>query len=168
MWKSKIVRQTIVCLVAAAVFFTASHTDIALLQKGSQTAVAYLSQNYTVGDGLAAAKTGVQTIAGAPAAMTGAILTAKEKMKFGKPIDDVKDGETVSVYAVGAGTVTSVGENDKIGKFIKITHGDEAVSIYGNCETIQVKELDRVKKGQAIATFKKEEGHDFYYSLNEK
>ena len=168
MWKSKIVKQTIFCLVMVIAFLAASHTGAGPLQQGSQAVVAYLSQNYTVGDVMAAAKTSVQTAARAPAAMTSAILEAKEETKYGTPIDEVKDGETVSVYAAGAGTVTSVGENDQIGKFIKITHGDGAVSIYGNCETVHVQELDRVKKGQAIATFKKEPGKDFYYSLSEK
>lgn len=168
MWKSKIVKQTMVCLVMAAAFLAASHTGVGPLRQGSQAVVAYLSQNYTVGDVMAAAKTGVQTAAHAPTAVTSAILEAKEETKYGTPIDEVKDGETVSVYAAGAGTVTSVGANDQIGNFIKITHGDGAVSVYGNCETIHVKELDRVKKGQAIATFKKEQGKDFYYSLREK
>ena len=71
------------------------------------------------------------------------------------------------MHAVAAGTVSAVGENEKIGKFIKILHGEDAESIYGNCEEIHVKELERVKKGQAIGTFKKEKNTEFYYRLSE-
>ena len=92
-------------------------------------------------------------------------MSTKDEGKYGKPADEAKEGETVSVYAVGAGTISAVGENEKIGKFIKINHGDEAESIYGNCASIYVKELDRVKKGQVIATFKKEGDTEFYYSF---
>ena len=62
--------------------------------------------------------------------------------------------------------VSAVGENEKIGKFVKITHGEEAESIYGNCRAIQVKELERVKKGQTIATFEKTADNEFYYELS--
>lgn len=167
MWRSKIIKQMCICVILVMAFLAARHTGIPALQQASRTAVSCISKNYSVSDVMAAAKESVQTAVRVPAAMTNTIISAREKTKYGTPIDKAEIGETVSVYAVGAGTVTSVGENDEIGKFLKITHGDEAVSIYGNCETILVKELDRVKKGQAIATFKKEADNEFYYSFSD-
>ncbi|MCI7302592.1 MAG: M23 family metallopeptidase, partial [Clostridia bacterium] len=122
-------------------------------------------KNYTVSDAMTFAKNSITTIAKTPVTVTNAVLSTKDEGKYGKPADEAKEGETVSVYAVGAGTISAVGENEKIGKFIKINHGDEAESIYGNCASIYVKELDRVKKGQVIATFKKEGDTEFYYSF---
>ena len=38
--------------------------------------------------------------------MTNAVLSAEEGSRYGEPIDDVKNGETVTVHAVAAGTVS--------------------------------------------------------------
>lgn len=111
------------------------------------------------------AKNSVQAVVQAPVAMTNAILSSKESSEYGEPIDEAREGQTVSVYAVEAGTVSAVGENDKIGNFVKILHGDEAESIYGNCAEIYVKEMQRVKKGQIIASFTKKGDLEFYHSV---
>lgn len=167
MWKSKLFKQSGVCLLIALAFFIAQKTDLPQLNRGSQAAVAYLSKNYTVGDVLTFAKDSAKAVARAPVAVTNAVLSVNEESRYAQPIDEAENGETVTVHAAAAGTVSAVGENEKIGKFVKILHGEDAESIYGNCETIQVKELERVKKGQAIATFKKEEQNEFYYRLSE-
>ena len=167
MWKSKLFKQTGICLLIVLAFFAAQKSNIPQLNRGSEAAVAYLSKNYTVSDVLTFARDSAKAVAKAPVAVTNAVLSAEEGSRYGEPIDDVKNGETVTVHAVAAGTVSAVGENEKIGKFIKILHGEDAESIYGNCETIHVKELERVKKGQAIGTFKKEKNTEFYYRLSE-
>ncbi len=166
MWKSKIVKQTGACLLIALALFIARNADSPRLDRGSEAAVAYLSKNYTVSDVMVFAKNSVKVAAKAPAAVTNAVLSAQEESKYAEPVDKAKNGETVSVHAVAAGTVSAVGENEKIGKFVKITHGEEAESIYGNCRAIQVKELERVKKGQTIATFEKTADNEFYYELS--
>lgn len=111
------------------------------------------------------AKNSVQAIAQAPAAVTNAIISSREALEYSDPIDEAKEGQTVSVYAVEAGTVSAVGENDKIGNFVKILHGDEAESVYGNCSKVYVKEMQRVKKGQIIASFTKQGELEFYHSV---
>lgn len=165
MWKSKLLKQTGVCVIVVLALLLARSVNVPQLNRGSEAAIAYLSKNYTVSDAMTFAKNSIATIAKTPVTVTNAVLSTKEEGKYGKPADEAKEGETVSVYAVGAGTISAVGENEKIGKFIKINHGDEAESIYGNCTSIYVKELDRVKKGQVIATFKKEPDTEFYYSF---
>lgn len=168
MWKSKLLKQTGICIVMVLAFLTARNTGVPLLQQGSEAATALLSQNYTVQDAITAARKGIEVAARAPAAVTNTIKTAAEKREYADPIDDdITDGETVSVHAAGEGTVISTGENDKIGKFIKISHQDGSESIYGNCETVYVKELDHVKKGQTIAAFHKEPGLEFYYFFSQ-
>ena len=167
MWKSKLLKQAGICIDILLTFVVAQKVHIPQLNRGSEAVVAYLSQNYTTADVMVFAKNSVKAAVQAPAAVTNAILSASEP-KYGEPVDDsVKEGQTVCVYAVEAGTVSAVGENEKIGKFLKITHGEESESIYGNCAKIHVKELERVKKGQIIASFKKEGGREFYYALKE-
>lgn len=165
MWKSKLLKQTGICAIIVLALLLAGNVGIPQLNRGSEAVIAYLSKNYTVTDVMAAAKTSISAIAKAPVTVTNAVLSTKNSGKYGQPIDEVEEGQSVSVYAVGAGSVTSVGENEKIGKFVKINHADEAESVYGNCQSIRVKELERVKKGQIIASFKKEGDREFYYSF---
>lgn len=165
MWKTKLLKQAGICLVIVLVFALAQNIKIPQLNRGSEAVVAYLSKNYTTGDVMVFAKNSVQAIAQAPAAVTNAIISSREASEYGDPIDEVKEGQTVSVYAVEAGTVSAVGENDKIGNFVKILHGDEAESVYGNCSKIYVKEMQRVKKGQIIASFTKQGELEFYHSV---
>lgn len=167
MWKTKLWKQAGICLIIVLTFTLAQNVKIPQLNKGSETVVAYLSKNYTTGDVMVFAKNSVQAVVQAPATVTNAILSSKDSPEYGAPIDEAKEGQTVSVYAVEAGTVSAVGENDKIGNFIKILHGDEAESVYGNCSKIYVKEMQRVKKGQIIASFTKKEDLEFYHSVKE-
>lgn len=165
MWKTKLWKQAGICLIIVLTFALAQNVKIPQLNKGSEAVVAYLSKNYTTGDVMVFAKNSVQTLARTPAAVTNAILSSKESSEYDAPIDEAQEGQTVSVYAVEAGTVSAVGENDKIGNFVKILHGDEAESIYGNCSEIYVKEMQRVKKGQIIASFTKKDDLEFYHSV---
>lgn len=165
MWKTKLWKQAGICLIIVLTFALAQNVKIPQLNKGSEAVVAYLSKNYTTGDVMVFAKNSVQTLARTPAAVTNAILSSKESSEYDAPIDEAREGQTVSVYAVEAGTVSAVGENDKIGNFVKILHGDEAESIYGNCSEIYVKEMQRVKKGQIIASFTKKDDLEFYHSV---
>ena len=86
---------------------------------------------------------------------------------YGEPIDEEFSGDSTSVYAVAGGEVTSVGENEEIGKYIKITHGEKGESLYGNLSTTGVKVPSRVKKGQIIGTYEKSDEKQFYYSFRE-
>lgn len=167
MRKSKILMQAGICVIIVMTFALARNVNIPQLNKGSAAAIAYLSKNYTVSDVMTAAANGAQAVARAPVTITNAVLAEKGQQKIGVPVDHVEEGQTVSVHAVAGGVVSAVGENDKIGNFIKIDHGDNGESIYGNCGNIQVKELQRVKKGESIATFTKEGDKDFYYSFSD-
>lgn len=86
---------------------------------------------------------------------------------YGEPIDEEFSGSSTSVYAVAGGEVTSVGENEEIGRYVKITHGEKGESLYGNLSTTSVTVPSRVKKGQIIGTYEKSDEKQFYYSFNE-
>lgn len=167
MWKWKLLKQAGVCLIIILTLTLVNSINIPALNRGSEIVMAQLSKNYSGGEVLTIAKSGVSSIVKAPATITNTVLSTKEDNRYGQPIDKVKKGETVSVYAVAAGTVISEGENEQIGKFVKINHGDGTSSIYGNCKTTYVKELDRVKKGQIIATFTYDGETEFYYSFSD-
>ena len=49
------------------------------------------------------------------------------------------------------GEVTEVGENDNLGKFIRLRHGDGIEILYGHCEEIVAKQGDVVQAGEQVA-----------------
>ncbi len=168
MWRSKLLKQAGICAVILAAVAFAGKVDIPVMNRGSEEAVAYLSKHYTIGDIIDFTKDSAAAVIKAPVSLTNRIISVHEEDSYGAPVNRAKEGETVSVYAAQAGTVSEVGENSKFGKFIKIIHGDDAESVYGNCKQIYVKETDRVKKGQMIASFRKENNIEFYYSLKKR
>ena len=99
--------------------------------------------------------------------MSETVNVMMEEPMYGEPIDEEYKGGEVPVYAVGGGKVTAVGENEEIGRYIKIKHGDQAESLYGNLGEIHVIASANVKKGQIIGIYKKNDDKDFYYSFKE-
>ncbi|SKC64557.1 M23 family metallopeptidase [Maledivibacter halophilus] len=72
-----------------------------------------------------------------------------EKQTFQRGID-IKAIDIDIVKSVENGVVILTGESENLGKFIKIDHGDGIFSIYGNLESIYVKENERVIRGQRV------------------
>ena len=85
---------------------------------------------------------------------------------LGEPIDEKRHGKQSSVYAVDSGQVVATGEDETIGKYVRISHGKEGESLYGNLEKILVKVPVKVKKGQIIGTYNNSSKKEFYYSFN--
>ncbi|SHJ82267.1 M23 family metallopeptidase [Paramaledivibacter caminithermalis] len=63
---------------------------------------------------------------------------------------DIKAVNMKIVKAVDDGVVIMTGESENLGKFIKISHGDDIFSFYSNLERIYVKENERIIRGQRI------------------
>lgn len=146
----KILIQTFCCLIIVFVFMVAEKSTVPEVQKGTEAVLNYMSVDYTKGD--------IKNVTD---------KAAEVFASYGEPIDKEYDGDETLVYAVGGGEVTSVGENEEIGKYIKIIHGNKAESLYGNLKTVKVNTKNNVKKGQIIGTYSKEVGKEFYYSFNE-
>lgn len=161
MW-FKLIKQTGICLILVLTLALVNQVDHPTFNRGCQAVMAQLEKQYTVEDVMAFAK----KAASAPAALSNAMISASDQPKYGKPVDLPEKGEVAMIYAVEDGTVSAVGENHKIGKFIKITHGKYSESVYGNCEKIQVQEMEEVRKGQIIASFYNDGTTEFYYSLS--
>ena len=79
--------------------------------------------------------------------------------KFGKQDDgsfndaiNIKSAKGVKVQAIDEGEVAYAGNELKgFGNIIILKHKNGWLSVYGHCDTIDVKVKDRVKKGQTIA-----------------
>lgn len=146
----KMLIQTFCCLILIFVFSVAEKSMIPEIQRGTEAVLEYMSTGLTEED-----------------IKSAVVQTSELLTSYGEPIDKKYDGHETLVYAVGAGKVTAVGENEEIGKYIRITHGNKAESLYGNLKTVKVTTQSNVKKGQIIGIYSEEAGKDFYYSLKE-
>lgn len=61
---------------------------------------------------------------------------------------EIKEG--TEIISVGDGNITKVSEDKTLGKYIVIDNGSGVESVYGNLGEIDVKEGDKVSKGQMV------------------
>lgn len=163
----KTLKRTVIALFVLAVVFFSGNTRAAMQEKDTAAAGSMISAVCS-GEGLHAAAVKCRDLA---ALLTERVIETAGYIaggtSYGEPIDEEFSGDSTSVYAVAGGEVTSVGENEEIGKYIKITHGEKGESLYGNLSTTGVKVPSRVKKGQIIGTYEKSDEKQFYYSFRE-
>lgn len=63
---------------------------------------------------------------------------------------DFVSSEIFDVVSIRDGEVISVGEEESVGKVVKIQHNNEYVSVYQSLSEINVKKGDKVTQGQVI------------------
>lgn len=165
--KRKIIEQTCFCIIIVLVLFISKNSNSPILERGAETVLNYMETDYTAEDIKNVVNKGKALATALPSKVSGTIAVMTGKMTLGEPIgDDYESGRT-AVYADAGGEITSAGENEEIGKYIRITHGNMGESLYGNLETVNVEVPERVKKGQVIGTYNKKDGKEFYYSFKE-
>lgn len=165
--RKRMLRQAGGCLLVALALLISGNSNIGILERGYAAVMTYMQVNYTAED----IKNGVQSSARAVSALTGkaqdAVSVMTGKRTYGEPVDEDERGSEKTVYAAGSGRVTETGENRKLGKYVKIKHGSDGESVYGNLKSVYIHAPSRVRKGQIIGVYKKEEGREFYYSFRE-
>lgn len=77
-------------------------------------------------------------------------VTSKVMSADHKGIDIAANSGT-SIKAATDGTVSIASQNSEYGKFIKIVNGD-IMTVYAHCQKLKVKEGEKIKIGQTIAT----------------
>ena len=163
----KIFVQTFICFIFVVMIMTASESKIEPIQRFAESFI----ENMSISNIKEDIKTTAADLSDGFKKFTGRTSEAIDVMTgkpiYGEPIDEVYDGDETPVYAVGGGKVIAVGENEEIGKYIKIKHGDQAESLYGNLSEVHVIASANVKKGQIIGIYLKNENKDFYYSFKE-
>lgn len=165
--KEKIIKQAAMCIVLAAALFVSEHSGIGVLEKGSDRVVGYMSVNYTAADIYNFAQEGIEAVSGLPEKAKKAVAAAAVKNRYGEPVDEEYSNGRKTVYAVGAGQIAAVGENEEIGRYVRITHEGSGESLYGNLSEIFVKAAESVRKGQIIGIYSENNDEEFYYSFKE-
>ncbi len=161
-------KQVGICVLMARALLISKNSGIAVLEKGAESVMQHMSVNYTKESIRTVADKGKEVAVSATGSVENAVSMITGKPVYGTPIDKEFEGERTPVYAVAGGQVISVGENEEIGKYIRIVHGNQAESLYGNLCAVEVSAPSNVKKGQIIGVYEKKDGKDFYYSLKEK
>jgi hypothetical protein len=165
-YRDKFLVQIMVCLAIFVGLRGVAMIDDEGFSEIKSTLNRYISKNYSLEEIKENGAELLDKITSAPAVLAGAVLQANEINEFGAPIDE-KDTEGVqAVHAVAGGVVTYSGIDKEFGLCIKIQHEDK-LSTYGHLDNISVITGERVKKGNIIGTFVKDNGEEFYYKLSD-
>ena len=160
----KVLKQTAICIIILFTIMVLKDLNISAVDKALTVCSRQISKDYTLDDIMTFGTKAVETMKGAQAVMVSTVEGGQ--IRYGEPIDQMVSGTVSQVYAVSGGTVVAVGENEQYGKYVRVVHGKESESMYGNCKTIYVRPLERVKKGQVIAEYDVYNAEDFYYALS--
>ncbi len=166
-WSGIFIKQLIVCIIIVLCVIVIKKMDIAIVNKQIENLEAYLTMDISKSELEVMASTSIEKIKSVPTSIATAFKASDEKMAFSPPIDQVINDKSkeIVVYSIGGGTVSQVDENEKIGKYIKIVHENGMESIYGSLNSVQVEDLNKVKKGQIIGTFENKENNALYFAL---
>lgn len=165
--KEKLFKQTGICLLIILALFISRNSGLESLERGSAVVMKYAAVNYTAGDMKEIGKEFAEAAAELPQKAESVLNMAAGRSLYAEPIDESYEDGRAMVYAVAAGQVCAVGENEEIGRYIKIIHGGDGESFYGNLDEIYIKIPSKVKKGQIIGMFKNSGNKEFYYSFKE-
>jgi len=161
----KILRQVGMCIIVVLLVMMLQGLNITLINNGLEVVTEKVMKEYTAEDVKTFGTKVVDTVKDAPTIAANIVAAVDSATEYGQPIDELIVGPTASIYAVSGGIVSTVGEDGELGKYVKISHGTDMESVYGNCNKIYVKPLERVKKGQIIAEYQKDNPNEFYYTL---
>ena len=76
-------------------------------------------------------------------------ISGQEEFHNGVDIAAPQGAKLVAMYD---GEVTEVGENDNIGRYVRMRHGGDIEVLYGHCESVLVRTGDRIKAGDTVAS----------------
>lgn len=64
---------------------------------------------------------------------------------------DIAAPQGTALVAMYDGEVTEVGENDSIGRYLRLRHSGDVEVLYGHCESVTVRQGDTVRAGDTVA-----------------
>lgn len=186
-----LLKQLLICIVIVLFIIVIKKMDIAIVNKTLDKAHASLTRHYTATEIFESSKEVLAKTKKIPNSITAAFQKSGSKLAFSPPTDadaaittfgekkgyfeseytgfergmKFQSEEELQVYSIGGGIVSEIGESSQYGKFIRIVHGDDIVSIYGGCTKTYVEPLEKVKKGQIIASISPENNGHLSFEL---
>ena len=186
-----LLKQILVCIIIVLLVIVIKKMDIAIVNKSVDQIQAKLNLDYTVADIFQGTKNIAAKVKEVPENVAAAFKRGETKLAFSPPADEAavistfgekkgcfeseqngfergmkfQSDKEMQVYSIGGGIVSEIGESSQYGKYIKVVHGDNIVSLYGGCTQIYVESLEKVKKGQLIASVSPEDNGHLSFEL---
>jgi murein DD-endopeptidase MepM/ murein hydrolase activator NlpD len=186
-----VIKQLLVCIIIVLVVLIIKMMDIAIVNEGLSEVQARLDRDYKVAEIFDSAAALAGKVKEVPESVAAAFQRSGSRLAFSPPTDadaiiatfgektgyfnseqygfergmKFQSDTELQVFSVGGGIVSEIGVSDQYGKYIKIAHGDDIVSIYGGCSQIYVQSLEKVKKGQLIASVSPENNGRLAFEL---
>lgn len=175
-----LIKQVIICIIIILLVILAKRMDIAIVNKAVETFHTQITKDHSAADIVDTAKNAVTKVKDGTAAIVATFRDGDKMIEFSTPADaegtisassSVNGGKTmqfrsekeIQVYSAAGGTISDIGSGQNQVKYIKITHGNNIVSLYGGCTEVYVEPLEKVRKGQIIGTVK--EGENRFLSF---
>lgn len=188
---STLLKQILICIVIVLLVIVIKKMDIAIVNQSLDNIQATLDRDYTVADIFQGTKNIAAKVKDVPENIAAAFQRGETRLAFSPPADEAavistfgekkgyfenevsgfergmkfQSDKELQVYSIGGGIVSEIGESSQYGKYIKVVHGDDIVSIYGGCTQIYVESLEKVKKGQLIASISPENNGHLSFEL---
>ncbi len=178
-WIQTVLKQILVSILILLLVIVIKKLDLALLNQSMQTFQNYMSKDYTGIELIDSGKAVFSNAVELPKKVNEKLKESEKNLSFVPPADEealistfgekkaylgsetngfergmkFSSDKELQVYAVAGGTVSEIQGNNENGKqIIKISHGNEIDSRYEGCTTVYVEPLQKVKRGQLIAS----------------
>ncbi|NLY71555.1 MAG: M23 family metallopeptidase [Clostridiales bacterium] len=174
-----LIKQVIVCIIIVLLVIIAKKMDIAIVNAAVETFQTQITKNYTATDIINSGKSALSQVKDGTSTVVATFLHGGKVMEFSVPTDEPAvlsvsagtDNKTLQfiadkelqVYAAAGGTISEIGNINDETKYIKITHGNNIVTLYGGIKEVYVKSLERVKRGQIIGSVT--EGESLFFEI---
>ena len=162
-WK-KIRIQICICVVLCFAIFFAGKSDNERVANIYQSFMAMAGHNVTSEEFAVFRQECLEKVQIVPARLTSAVIRANKESRYGEPVDESSEGQFKQVHAVAGGMVLQVGKSHEKGIFAVVRHED-AVSTYGQLDSINVVPNERIQRGEIIGTYDTLCGKEFLYEL---
>lgn len=184
--RKNIGRQIVLCILILLIVVVAKKMDISIVQSTYNVIKAQFTQNVTLSDIGDGAKSVFGKLKDGTITAVASLSDGKNGIKFSSPADtkgtfsvssggtdsgktvEFNSDEEIQVYAASGGTISEIGNDASGNKYIKIYHGNEIFSIYGGCTTTYVQSLEKVKRGQILASVAAGEGQMLRFEIWDK
>lgn len=190
-WVQRLMKQIIIAILILLLVIVIKKLNISVMNQAVETIHYQMTKDYGPSDFQEAAQSVFAYTKEVPKAIGQAIAKSENQMEFVPPASETaavstfgqkqESGESkesnfengvkfasskeLQVYAVAGGTVTEVFDGKEGDTTIHLSHGNDRSSVYAGCSKVYVKPLERVKKGQLIASVLPESGASLNFEL---
>lgn len=190
-WIQMFMKQILISILILLLVIIIKKLDLALLNQSMQTFQSYMDKDYTKVELIDSGKTVFSYTLELPKKVRETLKSSEKDISFVPPADEEAVVSTfgekkaylgsetngfekgmkfsseneLQVYAVAGGTVAEIQENTRRGTTLQLSHGNEIISRYEGCTQVYVKPLQKVKRGQLIASVAPNDGSYLAFQL---